>query len=75
MQSLLHSALLEAVPMHELLLLLGVFALAASILFALSVEAGNYPKISRVLSQLRHAWQHRHLPAENYAAGRRIAGH
>lgn len=75
MQSLLHSALLEAIPMQELLLLLGMFALAALILFALSVGAGNYPKVSRLLSQVRYLWQHRHMPDENFAAGRHIAGH
>jgi hypothetical protein len=75
MQSLLHSALLEAVPMQELLLLLGLFAVAALILFVLSVGAGNYPTISRILRQVGHAWHHRHMPDENYAEGRRIAGH
>jgi len=75
MQSLIHAALIDSVPMWDLLLLSGVFALAALLLFALSVEAGNYPKISRMIYQLRHALQHWHTPYSDHAEGGRIAGH
>ena len=75
MQSLIHAALLDSVPVQDLLLLLGVFAFAAVLLFALSVEAGNYPKVSRSIRQGRHALQHWHPPYSEHAEGSRIAGH
>jgi hypothetical protein len=75
MQSLIHVALIDSVPMRDLLLLLGVFALAALLLFALSVEAGNYPKISRIICQVREALRHGHTPYSDHAEGSRMARH
>lgn len=75
MQSLIHAALIESVPLQDLLLLLGVFALAAFLLFVLSVEAGNYPKISRMISEVRHALRHWHTPYSDHGEGSRIGGH
>lgn len=75
MQSIVHSALLDALPLHDLALLLGVFATAALVLFALSVEAGNYPTISRIISQVRLALQHDRSPDGDYAKGRHVVGH
>ena len=56
-------ALITSVPTDELLILAVVFSLAALVLFALSVEAGNYPgiraRIRGYRSALRHLRSHR----------------
>lgn len=56
-------ALISSVPTQDLIFLAVVLSLAALVLFALAVEAGNYPKLSarirRYRSALRHLRNHR----------------
>jgi hypothetical protein len=78
MQTVHYSALISAVPLQDLLLVAIVFTLAALILFALAIEAGNYPKIRAVIRRTRQSLYrrlHRHWPGDEYTAGRRITGH
>lgn len=55
MQTVDHTSLLSAAPLEDLVLLAILFTLAALILLALSVEAGNYPKIRATLRQIHQA--------------------
>ena len=60
MQTAYTEALITSVPTDELLFLAVVFSLCALVLFALSVEAGNYPKISAYIRRARSALRHLH---------------
>lgn len=78
MQTAHHSALISAVPTQDLLLLGIVFTAAALILLAISVEAGNYPKITaamRTAAQTARGLMHRHASDGDYHEGRQATGH
>ena len=49
MQTAYSDSLISAIALQDLLLVAIVFTLAALVLLALSIEAGNYPKISATL--------------------------
>ena len=55
MQTAYSDSLISAIPLQDLLLVAIVFLVAALILLALSIEAGNYPKIRARLRQIRQA--------------------
>ncbi|MBP6682483.1 MAG: hypothetical protein KA159_04160 [Halioglobus sp.] len=57
MQTAYSASLISSVPLQDLLLVAMVFILAALMLLALSVEAGNYPKISETWRQLKRTLQ------------------
>jgi|GWRWMinimDraft_5_1066013.scaffolds.fasta_scaffold69115_1 hypothetical protein len=63
MQSAYTAVLLASIPKQELLFVVVMFTLAALALFALAVEAGNYPKftagIGRIRESLRPVWNRR----------------
>jgi len=67
MQSADTTGLISAAPINDLLLLAAVFTLFALIVFALAVEAGNYPHFStwmrRTRTSLRNL-RHRHWQGE-----------
>ncbi len=63
MQSAYNEVLIASIPKQDLLIVVVMFTLAALVLFALAVEAGNYPKITagigRIRESFRHAWNRR----------------
>ena len=74
MQTVHYTDLITAVPLQDLQLLGIVFTLAALILLAVSIDAGNYPKISAAMRRIHRALRGRpprHWPGDDYA-GRRL---
>lgn len=57
MQTAYTTALITAVPSEDVVLVAVMFLLAAVVLFALAVEAGNYPRISAGIRRARSALQ------------------
>lgn len=55
MQSAYTTFLITSAPIEDIVFVAIVFALAALALFALAVEAGNYPKFSAGLRRVRSA--------------------
>lgn len=67
MQSANTTSLIAAAPINDLLLLAALFTLFALIVFALAVEAGNYPNFSIWMRRTRtslHNLRHRHWHGE-----------
>lgn len=58
MQIVHHAAVISAVPLQDLLLMAIVFTLAALILLAVSIDAGNYPKVSAAMRRIHRALLH-----------------
>jgi hypothetical protein len=78
MQTAHHAFLINAVPIQDLLFMTIVFALAALILFVLSVEAGNYPKIIAAMRKIRRMLRRvlrQRWSVENCSAASRMRGH
>jgi len=78
MQTVHHAALMTAVPTQDLLLMVIVFMLAALMLLAISVEAGNYPKITSAMRKIAHTLRgrmHRHGSDGDYHDGKQATGH
>jgi hypothetical protein len=63
MPSAYTAVLIASIPKQDLLFVVVIFTLAALVLFALAVEAGNYPKITarirRIRKSFRHVWNRR----------------
>ena len=74
MQTAYSDSLISAIPLQDLLLVAIVFTLAALVLLALSIEAGNFPKISATLRQLKRALQRARDAARHAPEGYRRAG-
>lgn len=55
MQTAYTTAMITSVPTEDLVFTAVMFVLAALVLFALAVEAGNYPKISAGIRRARNA--------------------
>jgi hypothetical protein len=55
MQTAYGNSLISTIPLQDLLLFAIVFTVAALILLALSIEAGNYPKLRAKLRQIHQA--------------------
>ncbi|MEZ5502784.1 MAG: hypothetical protein R3E50_09025 [Halioglobus sp.] len=71
-----HADLFAAIPTQDVLLVATAFSLAALVLFALGLEAGNYPHISHAFSRGRAALRRLcHGLGEGFSVGRRAAGH
>jgi hypothetical protein len=78
MQTVHYAAMISAVPIQDLLLMAIVFTVAALILLVVSIDAGNYPKISAAVRRIHCALHHRpprHWPGNDYAEERRLNGH
>ena len=74
MQTAYGDSLISAIPLQDLLLVVIVFIVAALILLALSIEAGNYPKIRAKLRQIRQALRRpRFLAPDRHEASQRPA--
>ena len=73
MQTVHYTDLITAVPPQDLQLLAIVFTLAALMLLAVSIDAGNYPKISAAMRRIHRALRGRpprHWLGKDYAGGR-----
>jgi len=71
MQTAYSDSLISAIPLQDLLLVAIVFSLAALVLLALSIEAGNYPKISATLRQIHQALRRPHVFGSHRHEGNR----
>jgi len=71
MQTAYSDSLISAIPLQDLLLVAIVFSLAALVLLALSIEAGNYPKLSETWRQLKRTLQHARDAARHVHEGYR----
>ena len=71
MQTAYSDSLISAIPLQDLLLVAIVFSLAALVLLALSIEAGNYPKLSETWRQLKRSLQHARDAARHVHEGYR----
>ena len=71
MQTVFSNPLINAAPLQDILLLAIVSILAALILLALSIEAGNYPKLSETWRQLKRTLQHARDAARHVHEGYR----
>lgn len=74
MQTVDHTYLISAAPLEDLVLLAILFTLAALILLALSVEAGNYPNLSAMLRRLQRTLQRARDAARHVHEGYRRPG-
>ena len=74
MQTAYSNSLISAIPLQDLLLVAIVFSLAALILLALSIEAGNYPNIKAKLRQIKQALQRAQDAARHIHEGYRRPG-
>jgi len=75
MQTVHQTDLITAVPLQDLQLLGIVFTLAALILLAVAIDAGNYPKISAAMRRIHRALHRnppRHWPGDDYAGRLRL---
>lgn len=77
MQTAHQTDLITAVSLQDLQFLGIVFTLAALILLAVAIDAGNYPKISAAMRRIYRALHRspaRHWPDDDYAGRRRLTG-